>query len=90
MVIVILRGPGLLERLISISDVLGVEFVAIEDIVFAPLEDLGAGFTAAAGNETRASPEEMSSSAMSLIRDLLPRSPVAGSKTLSVPLGGVL
>ena len=91
-IVIRLIGPGLFDLLICESDVRGVERVATEDRVFAPLEDLGAvafPLAVAPGNVTRAIPDAMSFSSISLMSEVLPKSPVAGSNTLSEPLGGV-
>src|SRR5690348_12438020 len=87
---VIFLGPGLLDRLTSISEVRGVDNPAIEDRVFVPLEDLGGAVLPVAtvlGNVIFATPEVMSPSTNPFISDVLPRSPLDGSNTLSDPFG---
>jgi hypothetical protein len=65
--VVLLVGAGLLDLLTSWSDVRGVDKVAVEDMVFAPLEVLGAvafPLLAPDGKVTRATPAARSSSSV--------------------------
>jgi hypothetical protein len=76
------------------SEVLGVDTVAIEDMVFVPLDDLGAVILPAKLVLVRDTLDRTfvisSSSEGSLMRAVLPRSPFAGSNTLSTPGTGAL
>lgn len=83
---VILRGPGLFERLMSVFEVRGVETAVSEDLAFVPL-DGRAAYALDVGVDSVNVFVERSARSCSPKKLFgngdAPRSPFAGSKTLS-------